>query len=537
MITRVSIVLAAVIWALAGPVSAYAQIPGQQFESLVQKIRQGGNPHEAVIALRPPAIHLLAWSEIARFVYVQQASVLAAEIYATRDLSVDAEQEVRAWPKFDAKALGGAAIIRGTEPAAVTDPVIRAAYEKAVAEHRAAMKVISREQRKLQEGDFCTHAGQSVISYRWHVSVYGKGMRNYLSGLAYPSWIKDRLIRNILPWPQRFDLDAEGRNTGERFEIKSKESLEDTRYDLVLHDGGVDRILWTKVVQKINGQVPEDWANLVDAERNDEGMLVFIEANESMATVLQFDSNGKMLIDLKLNDPGWLRIARLNGIVMVQAPDKVLAKLDNGRVVTSTVAGGTLVDEAGLDIGGIDDAVFDQVSLFRQGKPYTAMTSVLTYVDDQVCWDIVTRLINPDSSREVEAQAIADLEKLNSKSSTHYLTWVISSAAADNDIGRLDIRLNTATPPLAAAALKKRGAKVVPCLMQSLCNLIPESGEMDVYQKRSTELIGETACAVAPVDEAMETLEEVGLEIGASQKISTAREIVAKWYEAHTPKN
>ncbi len=160
------------------------------------------------------------------------------------------------------------------------------------------------------------------------------------------------------------ELAAAG-NAPERFRISSVESAEDTRYDLILHEGNRDRVIWSETVRKINGKQPMKGAGLIAADKNDRGMLALIEYNIFTLLLVQFDVDGKQTFSLEIADPGWLVIFDGSGEVKVQAPDKIWARgagMKGSKEITCTLVNGRIMDEQMRDITGKSMAIYEQIS-------------------------------------------------------------------------------------------------------------------------------------------------------------------------------
>lgn len=132
--------------------------------------------------------------------------------------------------------------------------------------------------------------------------------------------------------------------------LNAKDTLTESTYDLVVSEGGKERVIWTKTIPKVDGKIPFDWCKLIASDRNDQGMIAFLERNLSRIGVWQFDANGQLIAELETPDPKWLANLGYGGRVSVVAPDKIT--VDDGKEKSEQFifSNGKVVDERGRPI-------------------------------------------------------------------------------------------------------------------------------------------------------------------------------------------
>ena len=122
--------------------------------------------------------------------------------------------------------------------------------------------------------------------------------------------------------------------------IDDRESATSSTYSLICKAGGQDKVLWTKVIAKINGQKPYDWCRLIASDQNAQGSIALLERNEFEVGVLEFDDKGRLVEELRFPDPGWLKHERWGGRLSVEAPNRIIVHQRDGTSITSTVHDG-----------------------------------------------------------------------------------------------------------------------------------------------------------------------------------------------------
>jgi hypothetical protein len=175
-----------------------AQLSTEDMNTLLIRLKNGGDPHELSIAISGIESGLREGPESNKLPGVLQALDMAASIYRTRDVSVSTDGIVGRWPDFDATKFGGKPIFSGADPQSIEDPKIRAAYEKALADHEKTLDKVSAELRKLEEGDYCATAALRILQSSKKPAALKETVAKHLSTSQDASWIKERLSKVML---------------------------------------------------------------------------------------------------------------------------------------------------------------------------------------------------------------------------------------------------------------------------------------------------------------------------------------------------
>lgn len=121
-----------------------------------------------------------------------------------------------------------------------------------------------------------------------------------------------------------------------------------TRYSLNRTEAGTsDRVIWSKQVEKVDGERPNSWCRLDKWDENERGIIVVIEFSQSQMGILQFDAQANLISEIDVTNGDWNRAAGGDGSFKLKAPDEITLKTLVGNVSKFFVRDGELIGEDG----------------------------------------------------------------------------------------------------------------------------------------------------------------------------------------------
>lgn len=181
---------------------ASAQLSPDELHTLITRHKDGADPHEIALAMSGIERALREGTEAAKLLGTLQAIDLAATIYRTHDTTVPTNRSVGRWPDFDATKFGGKPIFAGSDPKAITNPKVRAAYQEALAKHELLLTGVAEEMHKLEEGDYCARMAFRVIESSANRIALRDAVEKHIASTQDAKWIRERLTQILLPKPQ-----------------------------------------------------------------------------------------------------------------------------------------------------------------------------------------------------------------------------------------------------------------------------------------------------------------------------------------------
>ncbi len=132
-------------------------------------------------------------SEEEKLQAMQQAIKLAEVILSQVDRTVPASGTVLRTPNLDRLGPEGARIFPGSDPEAIHDPTLRAAYVKLIKENDALLIRVGVEIEKYESAENALRVAARIMAKSKNREVSLASIMQYIETLECESWIKDRL--------------------------------------------------------------------------------------------------------------------------------------------------------------------------------------------------------------------------------------------------------------------------------------------------------------------------------------------------------
>ncbi len=130
---------------------------------------------------------------------ITQALLLAEAILGTRDRSVSMEKPVALHPDFDARPYGGQTPFAGSDPAGIEDPVLRQAYEKAIADHQVKLQRFVIEFKKQEKAHYALDWITRIIAAGREPEALRQATADAVRALEGDDWIKQTMLARLFP--------------------------------------------------------------------------------------------------------------------------------------------------------------------------------------------------------------------------------------------------------------------------------------------------------------------------------------------------
>ncbi|MES2476426.1 MAG: hypothetical protein V4640_11645 [Verrucomicrobiota bacterium] len=115
-------------------------------------------------------------------------------------------------------------------------------------------------------------------------------------------------------------------------------------------DGRAKQVIWSKRVDKVDGEKPNLWCRLGAWDENEHGIIAILEFNEGKMGVLQFDAQAKLISEISVTNGDWNRAAGGNGSFKPIAPAEITLKTLLGKVSKFYIRDGELIGEDGAKV-------------------------------------------------------------------------------------------------------------------------------------------------------------------------------------------
>jgi hypothetical protein len=100
----------------------------------------------------------------------------------------------------------------GTDPAFITDPKIRAEYEKVLADNEKLLTRFVTEKRKLDEGDYCARSALRIFQSFANQATLKEAVAKHIASLPEAPWIKERMTKTMFPESQPQEPSTPAKN-------------------------------------------------------------------------------------------------------------------------------------------------------------------------------------------------------------------------------------------------------------------------------------------------------------------------------------
>lgn len=176
-----------------------AQLSLENAKSLTSQFKRDGDPHAISLAMHIVEMDIRRSDEKTKLAGIQQALDFASAIYETRDLNVSLDKIIGRLPDFDATKYGSKPLFAGTDPRSIKDPILREAYEKALADHEVLLGKVVAEKYKMQEGDYCAEVAARTLLTSDDQAVLSSQVKEYITSMPAAPWIKKHLFDIVFP--------------------------------------------------------------------------------------------------------------------------------------------------------------------------------------------------------------------------------------------------------------------------------------------------------------------------------------------------
>ncbi len=130
---------------------------------------------------------------------IAQALLLAEAILETRDRAVSLEERVAIHPDFDGRPYGGETPFAGSDPAAIADPVLRQAYEKAIADNQVKLQRFVTELKKMAKAHYALDWITRIIAAGRDPAALWQATTDAVRALEADDWIKQTMLARLFP--------------------------------------------------------------------------------------------------------------------------------------------------------------------------------------------------------------------------------------------------------------------------------------------------------------------------------------------------
>jgi hypothetical protein len=202
----------AVLWLLITCASqTMAQLSAEDIKAVVEEQAKAVDPHVIALAIHGRESTFRDGPEASKLSGIGRALDGAVSIYRTRDLSMPTDRSPNRWPDF---RVNGKMLFGGTDPAFITDPKVRAEYEKVLADNEKLLTRYVTEKHKLEEGDYCARSALRIFQSSANQATLKEAVAKHLASLPEAPWIKERLAAILFPKPQPQEPSTPAKNPG-----------------------------------------------------------------------------------------------------------------------------------------------------------------------------------------------------------------------------------------------------------------------------------------------------------------------------------
>ncbi len=194
---------------IVSPLIGASPIDQVETDQAIEQVRQGGNLARADLVRNLIELKSRNASGVSKLGCLQDLIRLGAAVLETRDVAIDTNANVSAWPNFDARAFGAEQpVFAGTNPESIQDAKVREAYKRALISHHETLAKYSAERKKTEVADEALRASRKLM-LELGTEDAKEHARRTLSGLTARLWITEHINRTLFPVSHKATDDAQ----------------------------------------------------------------------------------------------------------------------------------------------------------------------------------------------------------------------------------------------------------------------------------------------------------------------------------------
>jgi hypothetical protein len=138
-------------------------------------------------------------SESEKMTSINQSIELATAIFSTVDRTVPLPGTVLRTPNLESLGPQGKRIFAGSDPEAIEDPALRAAYKKLIQENNELMVKVGVEREKYDAAGYTLKAASRIIETSSDRPKLLKSVLIHIEAMSAAPWAKERILSELIP--------------------------------------------------------------------------------------------------------------------------------------------------------------------------------------------------------------------------------------------------------------------------------------------------------------------------------------------------